>query len=114
MRIYDGDHTILSILEDCRMDPTSARHPSPNPAKFVDGVDLDKLRHRVAQIPVDQVRRRRRKLNIFCEEVMVSADPDRGISFTSVLMILAHYNVITDTKSLRYVSTWSPTSPVPD
>ncbi|KAG7131389.1 hypothetical protein HYQ46_009700 [Verticillium longisporum] len=32
---------------------------------------------------------------------MVSADPDRGISFTTVLMILAHYNIISDSKSLR-------------
>jgi len=31
----------------------------------------------------------------------VSADPDRGISFNTVLMILAHYNIITDSKSLQ-------------
>ena len=31
----------------------------------------------------------------------MSADPDRGISFTSCLMILAHYNVISDNKALR-------------
>lgn len=40
-------------------------------------------------------------MNIFYEEVLVSADLDRGISFTSCLMILAHYNVISDNKSLR-------------
>ncbi len=32
---------------------------------------------------------------------MLSADPDRGISFSSCLMILAHYNVIEDSRSLR-------------
>jgi voltage-dependent calcium channel len=40
-------------------------------------------------------------MNVFYQEILVSADPDRGISFTSCLMILAHYNVIDDTKSLR-------------
>ncbi|KAM0322822.1 hypothetical protein ACHAQA_009163 [Verticillium albo-atrum] len=52
-------------------------------------------------IDVVKVRERRRRFNIFFEEVMVSADPDRGISFTTVLMILAHYNIISDSKSLR-------------
>lgn len=32
---------------------------------------------------------------------MVSADVDRGINFTSCLMILAHYNIISDGKSLK-------------
>jgi hypothetical protein len=40
-------------------------------------------------------------MNIFYEEVLVSADPDRGVEFNSLLMILAHYKVINDNKSLR-------------
>ena len=40
-------------------------------------------------------------MNVFYQEALLSADLDRGISFTSCLMILAHYNVINDTKSLR-------------
>ena len=42
-------------------------------------------------------------MNMFYEEVLVSADPDRGISFNTLLMILAHYKVINDNKSLRFV-----------
>ena len=42
-------------------------------------------------------------MNTFYEEVLVSSDPDRGIQFTSLLMILAHHKVINDNKSLRYV-----------
>lgn len=42
-------------------------------------------------------------MNIFYEEVLVSSDPDRGVQFTSLLMILAHHKVINDNKSLRYV-----------
>jgi hypothetical protein len=40
-------------------------------------------------------------MNTFYEEVLVSADPDRGIAFNALLMILAHYKVINDSKSLR-------------
>ncbi|KAI9814476.1 MAG: calcium channel protein [Thelocarpon impressellum] len=104
MRIYEGDYTVGSILEACRVDATAAARTAAattSPPGVVEGVDLAKLNARVAAIPVGEVRRRRRKLNVFYEEVMVSAEPAHGISFTSVLMILAHYNVITDTKSLR-------------
>lgn len=50
---------------------------------------------------MQEIRARRQRLNTFYEEVLVSADPDRGISFSVCLMILAHYKVIVDSKSLR-------------
>ena len=40
-------------------------------------------------------------MEVFYQEMLLSADPDRGISFSSCLMILAHYNVIEDSRSLR-------------
>ena len=40
---------------------------------------------------------------LFFEECLVSADKDYGVSFDSVLLILAHYKIINDNKSLRYV-----------
>ena len=40
-------------------------------------------------------------MNTFYEEVLVSADPDKGIPFNALLMILAHYKVINDNKSLK-------------
>ena len=40
-------------------------------------------------------------MNIFYEEVMLTAEPDRGIPFTACLFLLTHYNVITDSRSLR-------------
>ena len=98
MRIYDGDNTVGRIIEDCKVNP---RLSDPG-AKIIAGIDLDKLNRRLARIPVQRIRERRQRMNIFYEELLVSADPDRGISFTSTLMILAHYNVISDSKSLRY------------
>ena len=117
MRIYDGDFTVSNILEDIlpphpnrasalafdgtpMRDPLHTRaggkkHPMDTP------INLAALNARIGEIPVVEIRRRRTRMNTFYEEVLVSADPDRGVEFTSLLMILAHYKVINDNKSLR-------------
>lgn len=98
MRIYDGDFTVKRIIEDCSVQPGDPKRAA---GRVVDGIDLDKLSERLQHIPVDEIRRRRERMNVFYHEILLSADPDRGVSFTSCLMILAHYNVINDNRSLR-------------
>ncbi|KAF2199227.1 calcium-channel protein CCH1 [Delitschia confertaspora ATCC 74209] len=100
MRIYDGDFSVRRLIEDCSATkrrselPVQGHEPAPE-------IDIDKLNQRLAELPVAEIRRRRQRMNTFYEEVLVSSDPDRGIAFTSLLMILAHYKVINDNKSLR-------------
>ena len=98
MRIYDGDHSVNRILENCRVEVRGNMTPPPG---VVHGVDLAELNRQVRMIDVDQIRRRRYRMERFYQEIMVSAHPTRGVNFTSCLMILAHYNVISDHKSLR-------------
>ena len=98
MRIYDGDHSVGRILEECKVDTRGMETP---PKGIVHGIDLAKMNKCLSTINVPEIRRRRAKLEHFSQEVLVSADPDRGIRFTSCLMILAHYNIITDKNSLR-------------
>jgi hypothetical protein len=103
MRIYDGDFTVGRLVEDCSV-PT--RRTSELPIQGHEQkpeIDLAKLNQRLSELPIAEIRRRRQRMNTFYEEVLVSSDPDRGIQFTSLLMILAHYKVINDNKSLRYV-----------
>jgi hypothetical protein len=100
MRIYEGDHTVRNILEDCSINPRDSFQVH-TAGRIVHGVDLDRLNTRLNSIPVETVQKKRARMNVFYEEMMVSADPDRGISFTSCLITLAHYNVIDDSKSLR-------------
>ncbi|RMD41052.1 hypothetical protein DV735_g4080, partial [Chaetothyriales sp. CBS 134920] len=99
MRIYEGDFTVKNLIEDCA--PTAGEESGSGGGRIVDGIDLDKLSERIRQIPVDEIRKRRQRMEVFYQEMLISADPDRGISFTSCLMILAHYNVIEDSRSLR-------------
>ncbi|RSL68458.1 hypothetical protein CEP53_002571 [Fusarium sp. AF-6] len=101
MRIYDPEDSVGSILEDIRNETKLTHHSSIATTSAFSGVDLDKLNQRLARLDVEKIRHKRRQFKTFYEEVLVTADPDRGISFTSVLMILAHYNIISDNKSLR-------------
>ncbi|KAL8666517.1 MAG: hypothetical protein Q9202_001315 [Teloschistes flavicans] len=98
MRIYDGDHTVRRILDDCKVDVQRMDHPPPG---VIEGVNIAKLNQRLASIDVPEIRRRRKVMELFFQETMVSADVDRGINFTSCLMILAHYKIISDGKSLK-------------
>ena len=101
MRIYDEGDSVRRILEDIQVQTPAIRGNSVASTSQAIGIDLKALNERIARIDAKKVRQRRHRYNIFYQEVMVSADPDRGISFTTVLMILAHYNVINDNKSLK-------------
>ena len=102
MRVYEAQDSGGQILEDVRNDTAGARHMSIGAAGGQSAeIDLARLNERLSHIDVARVRERRRRFDIFYEEVMVSADSEKGISFTTVLMIIAHYNVISDSKSLR-------------
>jgi hypothetical protein len=102
MRIYDGDFTVKRLIDDCSINRASGFSVT-NPYDTRQ-IDLKKLNERLKDLPVARIRVRRERMNKFYEEVLVSSDPDRGISFTSLLLILAHYKVINDNKSLRYES----------
>jgi hypothetical protein len=101
MRIYDGDFTVGSLIEECGVAPRRESNLPVSGREPTKEIDLDKLNRRLAQLPIAEIRRRRQRMNIFYEEVLVSSDPDRGIQFSSLLMILAHHKVINDNKSLR-------------
>lgn len=98
MRIYEGEHSVHRILEDCQHDVRGNGTPPPG---VVEGIDLIRFNERLDTINVPEIRRRRKKMEVFFQEIIVSSTVDRGINFTSCLMILAHYNVISDNKSLR-------------
>lgn len=97
MRIYDGDFTVRALMEDCSVEPGEIHKRR----RVVEGIDIDLLNARLKHIPVDDIRARKQRMEVFYQEVMLSADVDRGVNFTDTLMILAHYNIIEDSRSLR-------------
>lgn len=66
-------------------------------------IDLRLLQNSIDRLPVEEIKERRRNFNILYEELMISVDT-RGISFTRMLLMLAHYKFIDDNKALRYNS----------
>lgn len=103
MRIYDGEHSVRRIIEDCSVEIRGIDTPAGvvHGIDRAKGIDLARLNARINTINVPEIRRRRERMELFFQEIMVSASVDRGINFTTCLMILAHYNVISDSKSLR-------------
>lgn len=93
MRIHDAEWSVRRILEQCSANRISRRYPSY-------GVDLEKLNELLSQLPVQKIRRQRQRMDLFYSEILISADPDRGISIVSVLRILAHYNILKDQTGL--------------
>lgn len=96
MRIYDHGDSVGQILEDVRGDEESPiRHQSiVSVSQLQTGLDLKKLNDRLNKIDRARVQMRRHRFALFYEEIMCQADPERGVSFTHVLMTLAHYNII--------------------
>ena len=101
MRVYDGDFTVRRLIEDCSVATKRTSELPVQGHEQTPEIDIAKLNERLRELPVHEIRRRRQRMNTFYEEVLVSSDPDRGIQFTSLLMILAHHKVINDNKSLR-------------
>lgn len=100
MRIYDGEFTLSRLKEACSVVRKRSTLPVEG-TRVETEIDLAKLNAMLADLPVEQIRQRRLRLNIFYQEVLLSADLDRGIAFNQLLMILAHYKVTNDDKSLR-------------
>lgn len=97
VRIYDDEHSVPTILQRCKRDPKEHTHASTD----IGHIDLGLLQKSIDQLPVEEIRERRRNYNILYEEAMISAGP-KGISFTALLLMLAHYKFIDDNKALRY------------
>lgn len=108
MSIYDPEDSVSQILDDVRDDARMSRHSSMVASNIKGDIDLGRLNRRLSNLDIEKIRTRRRVFNVFFEEVLVAADPDRGIAFSDVLLILAHYKIINDSKSLRSAASIVP------
>jgi len=100
VRIYDEYHSVRTILQQCKLEADPTKVEAHN-AAGIGNIDLHRLRNSIDRLPVEEIQERRHNFNILYEEAMFSAE-DRGIAFTSMLLMLAHYKFIDDNKALRY------------
>lgn len=66
-------------------------------------VDIRSVEHLISQIDYRQVRQRRQQFARLFHEARLSEEPGRGLSFTAMLMMLAHNKLIDDEKALMWV-----------
>jgi hypothetical protein len=67
-------------------------------------VDMDRLQDIISNIDYNKVRERRRIFARLYNEARISEEPGKGIGFTAMLMLLAHYKLIEDEEALQYVA----------
>lgn len=73
------------------------------PSKVSDGLDLNKLRKVLAGIDHASIRKRRSIYGKLYHEARITQEPGKGISFTGMLLMLAHHKLIDDREALGYV-----------
>lgn len=118
VKVFRSEWSVRSLqaAASTGIDPYSfsAADPTKTPAqdridRGIASLDLGRLNHALNTIDYKEVRRRKRAYNRLYHEVMIEAEADpRGISFTSMLLVLAHYRLIDDEKALRCAASSSP------
>jgi hypothetical protein len=84
MRVYDHQFSITGLQEECQ-------HRLPlSPGEL----DLEKLNARLATLPTQVVRERRRAMDRFRMELLLTQIPGSGISMVSTLSALVCHNMI--------------------
>ncbi|KAH6905112.1 high-affinity cell membrane calcium channel [Coprinopsis sp. MPI-PUGE-AT-0042] len=96
VRTYPSEYSIPNILSFCR-DPLGKNAWSQ---KVIHGVDLGKLERTLDSINYKEIRQRRAVYARLYHEATVSHEPGLGISFTNMLILLAHHKLIVDAEAL--------------
>ena len=96
VRIYPAEYRISNIVKACKDTPREEAWPP----RVVDGLDLNKLGQILDGIDYAAVRKRKAVYVRLYHEASISHRRGVGISFTDMLMLLAHHKLIVDAEAL--------------
>jgi hypothetical protein len=102
-RIYPVEYSTPNIMAASKDTRDSAWS-----AKVVDGIDLNKLQKVLDGVDYAAIRRRRNLYSRLYHEASISHQQGRGISFTDMLLLLAHHKLIVDRDALMCVTSILP------
>lgn len=85
------EFSIRNIVSACRVADPNAK---------VAGLDLDKVQVILNDIDYKEIRKRRATYCRLYQEASISHEPGLGISFTNMLLLLAHHKLIVDAEAL--------------
>ncbi|CAG8488519.1 6193_t:CDS:10 [Ambispora gerdemannii] len=116
VKIYDDNYQIPTLLKNSLKTEdgsnvgmlgstsSSKRHGGDTLSSHT--IDIDRLQKNLTDLNVSKVHERRRIYNCLYQEALLSVEKDskdneKGISFANMLIMLAHYKLVDDDKSLR-------------
>lgn len=97
VKIYPTEYSIPKIMARSAGDTSEAsfcseRHPR--------GLDLFAMEANVSSVDRLAIKRRKNVYNRLYHEARISYEPGKGISFTNMLLLLAHHKLIMDNEAL--------------
>ncbi|KAH9817542.1 Ion transport protein-domain-containing protein [Melampsora americana] len=111
--IYPPELRLHALLEACQRKPESVtfkdaepKHsdtqgPTPRFSPHAPGLDLHELNSRLSFMNRPETRARRNVFNHLYQEALLSEKPGRGLSFTAMMLLLAHRKLIEDDQALQ-------------
>ncbi|KAG9004060.1 calcium channel protein [Tulasnella sp. JGI-2019a] len=100
VRVYPSQFSVQAILQECRASADEPRHEYST--RVEGGIDLRKLAAKLSQMDQRDVAKRRLRYNrLFQEARRLTVERGKGISFTNMLLLLAHYKMINDDIALQ-------------
>lgn len=100
VRIYPAEYSIHRIMAYSK-DPQGVDSWHE---KIVGGYDFNKVDGILSGVDRAAIKRRKNLYNRLYHEARISHEPGKGISFTNMLLLLAHHKLIVDREALVYVS----------
>jgi hypothetical protein len=96
VRIYPAEFSVHNILATCR----NNTDPDKSDTGSTYGVNVESLNATLSRVDDGAIRRRRQLFSGLYHEAILTHQRGKGISFTDMLILLAHYKLIVDKDAL--------------
>ncbi|KAJ3718090.1 Ion transport protein-domain-containing protein [Lentinula guzmanii] len=107
VRLYPAQYNIRNIAAACKVSPSDNSqstltnvHRWSTSSNYAEGLDINKLNNVLDGIDYSTIRKRRAIYNRLYHEATIAHQQGRGISFTDMLLLLAHHKLIKDSEAL--------------
>jgi voltage-dependent calcium channel len=99
VRVYPAEFSIHNILASCT-NTTDPDNEWGSGTKSPYNVNLRQLNATLSRIDYEAIRRRRQLFSRLYHETILTHQRGKGISFTDMLLLLAHHKLIVDSEAL--------------
>jgi voltage-dependent calcium channel len=99
VRVYPAEFSVRNIVASCR-DSTDLDLKWRPGTRTSHGLDLKLLSAAISRIDYEDIRRRRRLFSRLYHEAIITHQHKKGVSFTDMLLLLAHHKLIVDHEAL--------------